>query len=332
MKRKVLSLLLAAAICVSFAILPAGAADTPTSSTEMVFQTGNDKAYINGSETALPEAPRIIDGRTMVPFRVLTESLDCSVEWISEGRQIIVTKNSDPSFKLKYQIGNTAVYRIVNNMDEITYRMDAAPVLSENGNTLLPARYVAELVGYTVNWADTYNATVIYKTAAPLQISDIKAKIAAMIRPIDASASADSFKIDEERFSESVYKALNDMLVSKNERSLMWGEELSIVSDYRIYERQMMNIWSSDNMDTLSYGEDRRAMYEKLGVAFYVTEKELCLDSSSNATRLIQNATHNETLWNELKDTDYTQVAVSCVKDGDNYRTLLILTGSARMK
>ncbi|MBQ3378848.1 MAG: copper amine oxidase N-terminal domain-containing protein [Clostridia bacterium] len=331
MKRKVLSLLIAAALCIAFAVMPAGAADA-SSSAELVFQTGNDKAYINGEETALPEAPRIIDGRTMVPFRVLTESLNCSVEWISEGQQIIVTKNDDPGFKLKYQIGNTAVYRIVNNMDEITYRMDAAPVLSAKGNTLLPARYVAELVGYTVNWADTYNATLIYKNAAPLRIADIKTKIAGMIRPIDASVTADSFKIDEERFAQDVYKALNDTLVQKGERSLMWSEELSTVCDNRVYERQILNAWSNDNIDTLSYGADRKSMFESLGVAYFVTEKEICFVKNTNANWLIQNTTHDESLWSELKDKDYTQTAVSCAKDGDGYRTLIILTGSARMK
>ncbi|MBR2742234.1 MAG: copper amine oxidase N-terminal domain-containing protein [Clostridia bacterium] len=332
MKRKVLCLLLAAAICFSFALLPAGAAGTAPASAELVFQTGNDKAYINGVETDLVEAPRIIDGRTMVPFRILTESLNCTVEWISEGQKIIVTKNDDPSFKLKYQIGNSAIYREVNYIDELAYRMDTAPVLSEKGNTLLPARYVAELLGYTVNWADTYNATLIYKTASPMQLSDIKAKIAGLLKPIDASVTADSFYIDEERFAQNVYVALNDTLVQKGERSLTWSNDLSIVCNYRIYERQLMNVWRSDNMDTLSYGEDRRAMFEKLGVQYFVKEKEICLDRSSNPTWIIQNATHDESLWSTLKDTDYTQVAVSSCKDGDSYRTLLIIAGPARMK
>jgi len=380
MKKRVLSIVMAIAICLSLLIVPVGAVDaadetsvvettveeaatvedtvaaeeetvveetaaaeeetvveeTPAATEtayvpeSIVFQTGNKTAWVNGQPVEIVEASQVINGRTMVPFRVLAEALDCSVEWIPASQQILITKNTDEEYKLLYQIGNTAVYKLTDYGEEIAYRMDVAPLLSANGNTLLPARYVSELLGYTTNWADAYDAAVIYP-AAPMHISKIKAIMADAIKSIDADVTVDSFTTDEERFAANVYKHLNDQLVSKGERSLKWSADLSLVCDQRVYERQVMNKWVNVDDESLVYTDDRQKLYERICGKYYLPETEFCFTKGTNALWLVQQVRYDEESWATLTDEDYTQVAVSAVKVGDGYRVLVILSASEYM-
>ncbi|MCK5744486.1 MAG: copper amine oxidase N-terminal domain-containing protein [Caldisericia bacterium] len=57
---------------------------------------GKSTAKVNGIEVQIdpnnPEVvPTIINDRTMVPIRFLAESLGCSVEWIADTKEIILT-------------------------------------------------------------------------------------------------------------------------------------------------------------------------------------------------------------------------------------------------
>lgn len=49
-------------------------------------------ALVNGIETYLDVAPFIVNGRTVVPLRFVSENLGAEVEWISGTREIIITK------------------------------------------------------------------------------------------------------------------------------------------------------------------------------------------------------------------------------------------------
>lgn len=65
-------------------------------STKLELWIGNNTALVNGVPTPIdPEnaevKPVIMNGRTMLPMRFVTENLGCSVEWIQADRQIKVT-------------------------------------------------------------------------------------------------------------------------------------------------------------------------------------------------------------------------------------------------
>lgn len=48
------------------------------------------KAYINGTETAMDVAPRIIKNRTMIPVRFVSEAAGCQVSWDGKNRIVSV--------------------------------------------------------------------------------------------------------------------------------------------------------------------------------------------------------------------------------------------------
>ncbi len=332
MKKKIIALVLAVALCVSLAVLPAGASAANVQGKSVVMQIGNTTAWVDGNAVQLKEAPCIIDGRTMLPFRALAEALDCNVEWVPGSERIIVTKQDGSDYKAIYQIGNIDVYRHTDTGEDMYYRMDVAPVLSQSGNTLLPARYVAELLGYTTNWADTLNAAVIYNDNGAIKLSDVKAKMTALLMPLDSSVIADSFTCDEERFASDVYSYLNQYLVMWGDRRLAWNSDLELVCNQRAYEREAMDRWITNDNISLLYSADRQKIYENACGTYYIPETEFCLGESTDAKFLIQQAHHNEDEWKVLTNKDYSQVAVSAVKHGGTYRVLILLSGTGIMR
>jgi hypothetical protein len=59
-----------------------------------IIMTVNEKRYtVNGEEKETDVAPYIVDGSTMAPLRVITENLNCTVEWDAETCEATVTRN-----------------------------------------------------------------------------------------------------------------------------------------------------------------------------------------------------------------------------------------------
>jgi len=56
------------------------------------LKAGSNVAIVDGQSVKLSVAPTIINKRTLVPLRFLSESLGCKVEWIPATQTIIVTK------------------------------------------------------------------------------------------------------------------------------------------------------------------------------------------------------------------------------------------------
>ncbi len=77
---------------------------------------GSNIITVNSSETKLDVAPQIINDRTLVPVRAVSEAFDCSVIWDNESRcvkiydidDINITLNDIPTFEGK-------AYTVVNN-------------------------------------------------------------------------------------------------------------------------------------------------------------------------------------------------------------------------
>lgn len=66
-----------------------------TKNNKVVKLTLNSKtAYVDGVSTTLSVAAKTINGRTMVPLRFISESLDCSVVWNGTESSITITDDS----------------------------------------------------------------------------------------------------------------------------------------------------------------------------------------------------------------------------------------------
>lgn len=61
---------------------------------KIIMYIGTNKAKINGQNVTLDVASTLINDRTMVPLRVIAETLDCTVDWFSTNHMILVNKRA----------------------------------------------------------------------------------------------------------------------------------------------------------------------------------------------------------------------------------------------
>jgi len=54
--------------------------------TEILLTIGSQEAYVNGEKIMLDVPAMIIEGRTMVPLRFISESMNATVEWTEKLR------------------------------------------------------------------------------------------------------------------------------------------------------------------------------------------------------------------------------------------------------
>lgn len=130
---------------------------------------------IDGQQLVLDDnsgQPVLIDERTYVPLRVVSENLGAKVDWINETRQVIINTKSD-----------LFTYTIPQNLnDEIQIIIDGQPLIipSDYGmayinrynRTMIPLRAVGEALGCEVNWINETNTVQISSKPAETEISD----------------------------------------------------------------------------------------------------------------------------------------------------------------
>lgn len=62
-----------------------------TPETQILLTIDNPIAYVNGNPVEIDVPPTIVNGRTLVPMRFISESMGFQVDWLSETRQIVIT-------------------------------------------------------------------------------------------------------------------------------------------------------------------------------------------------------------------------------------------------
>lgn len=97
-------------------------------------------------------APLIINGRTVVPIRTVTETFGGTADW-DEKENAVTLKLDGDTVKLK--AGSTQAQ--YNNKN---YTLDTAPV-TVDGRTMLPIRFIAESFNFGVAWDSAENAVYI---------------------------------------------------------------------------------------------------------------------------------------------------------------------------
>lgn len=123
-----------------------------------VQAAGYVKIMINGQLVSFDVQPVIENGRTLVPFRGIGESIGASVNWEQSTRTITASKG-DKTVTLK--VGSTTAY-----INQNPVKLDAPPVI-RNNRTLVPLRFFSEAFGASVLWQNA-TRTVIIDTGGKL--------------------------------------------------------------------------------------------------------------------------------------------------------------------
>ena len=122
------------------------------------------KIFVDLVEVQTDTPPQIINDRTMVPVRAITEMIGYDVTWDPQEQKVGVWEPSRQHPTIVMVIGQTTAYyeKYVQEIDErVSYEatLDAPPVLI-NERTFVPLRFISEAVGFTVDYnvdsADVY--------------------------------------------------------------------------------------------------------------------------------------------------------------------------------
>jgi uncharacterized protein YkwD len=106
--------------------------------------------YINGETYQFGQEPVIINGFTLVPMRAFFEALGAQVTWESATQRVLGKKGA---VEVQLTIGQTLAWK--NNQPAIL----AQPAQLINGTTMVPLRFIGEVLGAVVHW-DSQTRTV----------------------------------------------------------------------------------------------------------------------------------------------------------------------------
>lgn len=121
---------------------------------EIILKIGSYIVTANGVENTMDVAPFIdrASGSTMVPVRFVTELLGGDVEW-DEYQRIVTIKIE--GLEIRLQIGKSTA--MVNGKSVVL----RTPPMIKDKRTFVPVRFVAETMGFEVEWRETTRSVVI---------------------------------------------------------------------------------------------------------------------------------------------------------------------------
>lgn len=133
-----------------------------------VFASG--KIYVDLNEVVSDTPSQIINNRTMVPVRAITEMLGYDVYWHNDTRQVDVCEKGSTVPVIAMQIDSTKAYYTkydeeLGNSVGVEAILDS-PATIINNRTFVPLRFISEAVGYVVEWipetGDVYLFSPLY--------------------------------------------------------------------------------------------------------------------------------------------------------------------------
>jgi hypothetical protein len=129
----------------------------PNTVTSAEFVIGLNQYFVNNQVPGIGmDAAPYIDsssGRTLIPVRYLANAVGAQTAWAGTTQTVTVTGNG---MTISMVIGNTAL-----TVNDQAQTLDQAPVIN-NGRTYLPARWVAQALGYNVDWDATNQIVIIW--------------------------------------------------------------------------------------------------------------------------------------------------------------------------
>jgi hypothetical protein len=178
---RVLAAALATALALSLAVPPFAGRAAAAAPIRIV---------VNGVVVATDVEPQTVGGRVLVPARFIAEPLGAKVEFDSQSQRVIITSRQalqagrvpeppggqGPSA----QPAASAAPGIAIFVDGVDVKSDVAPQ-AIGGRVMVPARFVAEPLGATVEWNGDERA-VLVRDAAPF-LEKFRAQVARTFQP-----------------------------------------------------------------------------------------------------------------------------------------------------
>lgn len=123
---------------------------------KLILTIDKNVASVNGVQKTMDVAPFIdaSSNRTLVPIRFVSEFLGGTVSWDAQTRTVTINFDKQ-NLHIKFTVGEKIVY--VNGEKKTT---DVAPLIRDS-RTFAPLRFVAETMGFNVDWDATSHSVTI---------------------------------------------------------------------------------------------------------------------------------------------------------------------------
>lgn len=211
----------------------------------VVFEASTDKYFVNGSAHGVTMDTTVLirDDRTFVPVRFLSNALGVTNDHISWDNPRVIL--SQPGFSVvTLVIGERFII-----VDGQSKQMDVAPLIKDK-RTMLPARFVAEALGYQVRWCPVSRSVIIWPTGLPepsaghvvASPNTSQQSLPVLDPPVVDAKPGNSRLADEYVMINQGYQMLELVNTARLQHGLkpyLWDNQLAIVA--KNHSRDMLN-------------------------------------------------------------------------------------------
>lgn len=117
------------------------------------FFVGKGLYNVNGIPSAMDVSPMILEGRTLLPIRFVTDAIGANIQWFDAEKKVLI--NQGPT-TIELWIGSSQA-----RMNGLGVPIDPgnASVMPKiiNGRTMMPLRFIAEKLGCAVEWVPEFS-------------------------------------------------------------------------------------------------------------------------------------------------------------------------------
>lgn len=115
------------------------------------------KVIYNGDLLSFGDVlPEEIDGRVMLPFRAVLESMGAEVMYHASADSVTAVRGDTT---IDFAIGGDIIY-VDKNGEKSEIKSDV-PIIEKNDRALVPVRFISEALGMRIAWRDWYNTVYI---------------------------------------------------------------------------------------------------------------------------------------------------------------------------
>lgn len=117
------------------------------------------RVLVDGEELISDVPPQIVEGRTLLPLRAIFEALEAPVEWEQEARTVV---SETPLGIMRLPIGSKVVTITTKEGAVLEFELDV-PAQIIDGRTLMPVRFISEMLNALVGWNGSTRTVTIQK-------------------------------------------------------------------------------------------------------------------------------------------------------------------------
>ena len=118
----------------------------------VALNVGKNLAFVNGQPTILNTEPVVVNGRTLVPIRFISEAFGATVKW-DDATSSATVKAGDHTLVFKL---NASTYIVDGKEKQLEQ-----PATTVNGRMMLPIRVISEDLGKNVYWEESDSGLIL---------------------------------------------------------------------------------------------------------------------------------------------------------------------------